>query len=675
MSMLAKLKTQLQGKNAFTTAEMLLVLLIVSFLILAIPPVVHKKFEKKVTRGLHGRYECWIDPVDGNMYEYLATEKDGPVWDKKITEDSNNKPIKGRIYKNPSSARCIFDANAYAPGAAFFSVQIIGGGGGGTYPPYENTTSYSNEAEKNEQTVSISGGAYAPSLDALEKKGITWVKAFFPPALNTKGITLCSARGHGGIPIAWGKAEERYLNYTPGGLGTPGECYTADRYTLAIGSSNKISTELGQGTQSHIACASYDLKANWHQVTGSEDIPPEAQCNTSFRCSIGDCAEGDTTCNPNLISAQINYGKYPGSKNGVEEHTCSIAGGGLGYSPNTQMAEKVEAGVTNCQDPWRKTGQNYSTSTSVSPNIDSAFPTPIRLTYISRQDTTTYGYAGKSGQLASMILPKFVGSLEIELGNGGNPGTSASKQGGNGKSTIVWARKPDVSSDTKCNDSTPGCKRVLIAAGGSGIKGSATGHKMVMRGKHTCSGINGIHGCLDRGVATEIEAPLRYSSDSGFVSIPEFDKKTKTPSAIAVKYDNSTVFKPGTGGDGGYSYIYNNEGTEKLKATNHNNFSKESLNAIGQSLSGSQWTEDACTNTYGSYKRCELMRTHSDSVKEAAEDYACFQRGDSGSNGSGGTYGQTRKIDKSAWQENVPGTKSRICTPSRGYPGAVIIIW
>ena len=58
---------------------MLVVLLIISFLILAMPPLVHKKVAKRMSPNSHGRYECWISPDDGQVYEYYATSTEGTV--------------------------------------------------------------------------------------------------------------------------------------------------------------------------------------------------------------------------------------------------------------------------------------------------------------------------------------------------------------------------------------------------------------------------------------------------------------------------------------------------------------------------------------------------------------------------------------------------------------------
>ena len=128
-----KLSTQ-NHKSAFTTAEMLIVLLIISFLVIAIPPIVNKKIEKRLRRGDHGRYECFVRPEDGHLYEYLATERGGQIFG----ANGHDLGVPGA----EGSGRCRFKPQEYASTASYFMMQIIGGGGGGAYPPYDANLHY-----------------------------------------------------------------------------------------------------------------------------------------------------------------------------------------------------------------------------------------------------------------------------------------------------------------------------------------------------------------------------------------------------------------------------------------------------------------------------------------------------------------------------------------------------
>ena len=108
-----KQRIKLTSKFGFSLAETLLVLLIMSFLIVAIAPISYKQITKKVKRDHHGRFECYYDS-SGNLHQYKADEITGGE-DKIISGDD---------------AVCTFEPPS---SAAFYIVQAIGGGAGGTY--------------------------------------------------------------------------------------------------------------------------------------------------------------------------------------------------------------------------------------------------------------------------------------------------------------------------------------------------------------------------------------------------------------------------------------------------------------------------------------------------------------------------------------------------------------
>lgn len=60
------------SKKAFSLAEMLLVLLILSFLIVSLAPIAYKKIPKKTDRLPHGRFECYYDGE--KLMQYTADE-------------------------------------------------------------------------------------------------------------------------------------------------------------------------------------------------------------------------------------------------------------------------------------------------------------------------------------------------------------------------------------------------------------------------------------------------------------------------------------------------------------------------------------------------------------------------------------------------------------------------
>lgn len=92
--------------SAFTLAEMLVVLLIMSFIAIGIPLIHFKKTELKTKRSLHGRYECYYQ---GNtLMEYMVNEEGANMGPNAVTSCSFTPP------KN----------------AIFFLVHAVGGGGG-----------------------------------------------------------------------------------------------------------------------------------------------------------------------------------------------------------------------------------------------------------------------------------------------------------------------------------------------------------------------------------------------------------------------------------------------------------------------------------------------------------------------------------------------------------------
>lgn len=102
--------------DAFSIAEMLVVLGIVSFLAIGMPAVNFKKNELKTQRSLHGRYECYYN---GNaLMQYSVTESG--------------------VATGPTAVgTCSFTP---PPSAVFFFVHAVGGGGGGVAAT--NVTTY-----------------------------------------------------------------------------------------------------------------------------------------------------------------------------------------------------------------------------------------------------------------------------------------------------------------------------------------------------------------------------------------------------------------------------------------------------------------------------------------------------------------------------------------------------
>lgn len=92
--------------EAFSLAEMLCVLLIMSFIAIGLPAIHFKKTELKTKRSLHGRYECYYE---GNQLTQYTVNEDGAATGPTAVSQCKFKPPKNAI---------------------FFMVHAVGGGGG-----------------------------------------------------------------------------------------------------------------------------------------------------------------------------------------------------------------------------------------------------------------------------------------------------------------------------------------------------------------------------------------------------------------------------------------------------------------------------------------------------------------------------------------------------------------
>jgi len=113
---------------AFSLGEMLLVLLIMSFLAISIPGIHFKKSVVKTKRTLHGRYECYYACP-------LTTDADGTkrhlsgcaTGDYKLFQYQVNEEGAATGPEEPAGGKCLFTPPKEA---IFFLVHAVGGGGG-----------------------------------------------------------------------------------------------------------------------------------------------------------------------------------------------------------------------------------------------------------------------------------------------------------------------------------------------------------------------------------------------------------------------------------------------------------------------------------------------------------------------------------------------------------------
>ena len=519
---------------------MLVVLLIISFLILAMPPLVHKKVVKRTTPNSHGRYECWISPDNGQVYEYYATSTEGTVSGYEGTPTRPGRLAPGGV--------CHFDAKKMTGNAAYFIFQAIGGGAGGSYAPHENgNAKYQGETGASYDitlttTTSDPEASYYFSYKESLASAPDWVKdKWVPIPANTGNATLCTG--------AW---EHTWTD----------EDTTATIPTIQPDGTIKYETVVIPGETHHEEGNGKCVDADLSKITiGADDyLKITTDKGTSYsKVSVGNVApcsiERDTVTD---CAAPIYSAPYP----------------------NTTPTNEAQVVI----------------------NSTNVFPATVTLKRVNEFDSPTFGYAGSPGAGVSMFLPSIKEDLSFQLGAGGNAGTATSFKGEDGEDTIIKS----------------GSNIILKAAGGTGILGGAAGSRVILLGANTCTDTAlQIGNCLDVGV----DNANRYSLSSNFNTIPELDVSSKTSSAIE-KWYSGTNLLPGSGGDGGYSFIRDVSGYEKILV----------------------YTDDTLRNELGTEQII--------SYPLLVDSYTC-----------------NNKIS-----ETVNGTTT-VCSPANGYPGAIIIVW
>lgn len=309
-----------QSHKGFSLAEMLLVLVILSFLIVSMAPIAYNKLPKKTDRIPHGRFECYYD---GNqLMQYSADEIYGATTPQAVTKCEFNPPVK----------------------ASFFIMQAIGGGAGGTYvtedpnsttPIYESGVINAPKTGQKESTYPynwILTGTYsqenctiADAGDAAGGSGgscPTWLKSIwdtYPPSVT---LDICAPGGTNGADktITY---EDGSTNHASGGSGAPGSCtkittrilmdksFSIDHgLDLGDGSINIITPDVsctlgggGNGTSAHISGSSL--------VSGHDGTTQPSTCSpiTGSNSSNGSyTALADITYKRQGTKAATRYG-------------------------------------------------------------------------------------------------------------------------------------------------------------------------------------------------------------------------------------------------------------------------------------------------------------------------------------------------------------------------------
>lgn len=232
------------SKKGFSLAEMLLVLVILSFLIVSLAPIAYNKLPKKTDRIPHGRFECYYE--NDQLMQYSADEIYGPTTPQVVSKCEFNPPVK----------------------ASFFIMQAIGGGAGGTYitenpntttPVFESgviNAPLTGQYDSLTHTYTLSGTysqencTIADAGETADGNGScpTWLKSIwdtYPPSVT---IDICAPGGTNGT----GKTityEDGSTKSASGGSGAPGSCTRITTRTL-MDKTFSISNSLKQGSGS-----------------------------------------------------------------------------------------------------------------------------------------------------------------------------------------------------------------------------------------------------------------------------------------------------------------------------------------------------------------------------------------------------------------------------------------
>ena len=398
-----------------------------------------------------------------------------------------------------------------------------------------------------------------------------------------------------------------------------------------------------------------------------------------------------------------------GDNGTIVEANCSIPGGGIGedarvedYTYDIAAAKDVKPeDVDKTEDTENVWMTQYNGADT--PNLPSmrggrkgtypwtinklayVFPEQIQMRRSVLYESNTYGFAGLPGKTVNLSLAKLTGTLEFDIGSGGRAGVfgdTEARRGKTGTNTVVWRKKEGTPDNVKCEngeDGTPTdsrCAAIAVAQGGRGYRTGAIGRKIVVRGDRTgaigdetntattCGNFAGvwtvkIDGCLDKDVGPREESnKLRFAEDSKFYIIPELDSESVTVSAIEKAFKNKNM--PGSGGDGGYSFLKNINDTERLQVFGHTNFNHESLLKLG---AGDNWEYNNGWWTAGRTAGLDAMLDYS--------NYRCYLKND--------VLNNPRLHPENHEEPEVLGAEgyqdTAFCKPQDGMPGAVVIVW
>lgn len=363
--------------NAFSLAEMLLVLLILSFLSIGIAPFAVKKVAKKSGRAQHGRFECFWQ--GDTLMQYT-------VYENGISNGPNPAPGNKCSFTTPEKA-------------AFFIIQAIGGGGGGAYisrEPEIFTASDNGHVEMDPLQISATSPSMSGSynLDANCVKAGTsgkvacdsWLRNVWTDYPPTITAVFCAAAGRGGSSTCE-TLENEGLVCASGGSGGNGGC--ANGHFVAV----------------------VDDTFSWNGTTFG---------STQVTCTVSRGQNGSKAPDHRTPGANGADGTLTDDGNGSCVAVTSTSTGGAGGSGSYGLAG------------------NYSGVLGSSGGAASVAISNVSYQRLGKKITNEYGYKGESADFISMFFPVLDADMEIIVGKGGKGGQSISNYPGKkGEDTII----------------------------------------------------------------------------------------------------------------------------------------------------------------------------------------------------------------------------------------------
>lgn len=162
-------------KLAFSIAEMLIVVVILSVIAVAVTPFAVKKKTPRTIKPERGRYECFYDSSGALVQRYTKA---------------------GKIVEEATVSQCNFDPKQ-ADGSDFIAISAIGGGGGGAYAPEPSTYEDKRPKPGEPATLEIIGATSGSGSFQLQNAP-QWVRDEASTTGISADITLSGSGGKGG---------------------------------------------------------------------------------------------------------------------------------------------------------------------------------------------------------------------------------------------------------------------------------------------------------------------------------------------------------------------------------------------------------------------------------------------------------------------------------------------